>query len=120
MTKKVLISLDELLEEIIKHSMSRAAIMGDFALMTKAIPHFIHTAKDWFKLQPEAPQWVSVEDGLPLNNSETDFVAVVNDDISWQRAFYYDGDWLNEDENYVENVTHWMPIPGLPGKDDDN
>lgn len=98
--KKVLISLDEFL------GLYESALLDDLSGRCYLM--------SWFEAQPAAAQWVSVKDRLPLNDSETDFVAVVNDDVNWQRAFYYDGDWFNEDENYVENVTHWMSIPPLP------
>lgn len=62
------------------------------------------------KWNRRASPWVRVEDGLPESD---DFMAVMDGTETWKRAFYYEGDWWNEDEMPVEDVTHWMPIPKL-------
>lgn len=76
-----------------------------------------------------AQEWISVDDRLPDKNGRylavkkriaPDELGGNRTDIVIIRFFVDDGfrmpthipDWINEEIN--EEVTHWMPLPGLP------
>ena len=55
-------------------------------------------------------KWISVEDRLPKNVSN--ILGYGNGMIYWM--FYNsNGNWCLENE-HVENITHWMPLPKPP------
>lgn len=66
--------------------------------------------REYWNLRPSP--WVRVEDGPPKSS---DFMAVMNGNETWERAFYCDGDWYDEDEMLIKDITHWMPIPEIEG-----
>ena len=107
MTKKVLISLDDyskLQEEAMEYQEPSLRLMK-----------FMELFLGWFEAQPDAPQWISVGDGLPDHGER---VFVRNGDIILALVF-------NKELNVfmsrassalhhaVKDVTHWMPIPPL-------
>jgi hypothetical protein len=54
--------------------------------------------------------WISVEDRLPRGMSN--ILGFGNDMIYF--AFYNShGKWCM-DNDYIENITHWMPLPPPP------
>lgn len=124
MTKKVLISLDDI---------------NDIALNFNG--EFIINLENWVKHQPAAPQWVKVEDGLPpieYREGEPDVRKHVFINVKFTEhnyitnrvaAGWYDyscGKWVMYDftrylaypasvgDVYRLEITHWMPIPPLP------
>jgi hypothetical protein len=112
MTKKVLISLDELY-----HFGNR---INNCFNKGKSKLYDINGWDDvlkWFNAQPEAPQWVAVGDRLPEDGQDILFSA--NDFVERVifRGNFNKGDELFEtysDKYTVSDVTHWMPIPPLP------
>lgn len=108
MTKKVLISLEEL-----KHLVNIAACQDD------GLRSFI--VWEIFDKLPPAPQWVSVEDGLPVYDQKV-FVYDGYNKCVFQAALTQaetanDNDyWVEVEEGSIilNTVTHWMPIPELP------
>lgn len=94
--KKVLISLDEL------NSIRECGNIKGW------------NCKEWFDAQPEAPQWVRVEDGLPdigkpvfLRDKDNYTFVGLRDIVDL---------WVNIaiEGHYLQDITHWMPIPPLP------
>ena len=60
-------------------------------------------------------QWISVEEGLP-KEGELVFMKCKNNDINTFCSGVYEGikdEWNEDGVGYVDNVTHWMPIPEL-------
>ena len=58
-------------------------------------------------------QWISVEEGLP-KEGELVFMKCKNNDINTFCSGVYEGikdEWNEDGVGYVDNVTHWMPIP---------
>lgn len=134
--KKVLINLDEL-NAFIKNSVEfyTATILplrhigGENATLIT----MYHNAKKWFDSQPAAPQWVSVQHGLP-ENDDLVFVSIMETgrdtdssdfgcsvDYSWglvKIGRYHDKEknWgiidYTQQGDFLE-VTHWMHIPPL-------
>lgn len=97
MTKKVLISLDELTD----------------------LAEFLCDAKDWFNSQPPAPQWVRVEDDSdsPYCYPKKRFWVKLCDstvtlDVSFDDCRGFIGPFRDYGLDSGE-VTHWMPIPPL-------
>lgn len=72
---------------------------------------------------PEKPQWINVEDALPvINDNEPlgEFVTdrgykfIVSDgEYVWTELF-----WLKAKKFDDESVTHWRPLPTVPPKED--
>ncbi len=81
-------------------------------------------------------EWIKVEDRLPINKDSngkysedvliTDgknicvgyyeseyFIDLDPDAYEGQREIYSSADWWS-DRYYIENVTHWMPLPPAP------
>ena len=56
------------------------------------------------------PQWISVDDRLPDEN--TTVIAATDNGIVLQCLYAYDG-WDLWDGNEV-NITHWQQMPQLP------
>jgi hypothetical protein len=110
MTKKVLISLDEL-EELA-------------APRCKAMD--ILNLREWFDAQPDAPQWVGVEDEneSPYYYPHSRFWVRLRDstvtlDVSFDDNRGFIGPFRDYSLDSGE-ITHWMPIPSLPGDENDN
>ena len=66
------------------------------------------------------PNWISVEDELPKENEPVlAFVRTTEYEFPFV-GIYSSGTWyytepIIKDES---NVTHWMPLPKVPGKED--
>lgn len=112
MTEKVLISLDELRYFMrTSYSMPFDEFEGQEEIKNRS--------DEWFHAQPEAPQWISVEDRLPTDNQEI-FVKLKDKIYSgkyWKGGFIGDCFRLDKAGNvtcYKSEITHWMPIPSLP------
>ena len=68
---------------------------------------------DYINAQPTVPQfgqWISVKDGLPENE---EYVLVHTSGKSVLMGFYDNDGWYTTEE-YIRNVTHWMPLPERP------
>ena len=113
MTKKVLISLDEL-KTVYVNSIGRHYIDG--------VP-----LEHWFNSQPPASQWVRVEDGLP-GDAKSVFIALSEKYLGGSgvvsvfkikkigRYHKKEKKWSFLDygpQGDINTVTHWMPIPPL-------
>lgn len=73
-------------------------------------------------------EWVSVEDRLPTKSGEY-FVYTTDENIStaefdedcgefgFWKEYYQDGAYLHSEWIKADWITHWMPIPAPPGKD---
>lgn len=123
MTKKVLISLEEL-EELYSQNIKTASFIFQETISMSKYP-----MKAWFDAQPPAPQWVSVEDRMRIDirKKKPPFRTVVI------------GEWICDDGDiiYVSTsrekiggketyciplglcgdnlrLVSWMPIPELP------
>lgn len=101
MTKKVLISLDELV------GLYESACCDE--LMSLVVGAKL---MNWFNSKPAAPQWVSIWDRLPgdgehvlVLTSQNEYLQAkhMRDGIFWQRYF-----------EETDTVNYWMPIPPLP------
>ena len=64
-----------------------------------------------------AQQWVPVTKGLPEKNQVVDVIYdhrretdVLFTDLGWKQYF-----WNPQMGRFIDGVTHWMPIPQLPG-----
>lgn len=60
-------------------------------------------------------QWISVDERLP-KEGELVFMKCKNNDINTFCSGVYEGikdEWYEDGIGYVDNVTHWMPIPAL-------
>ena len=81
-------------------------------------------------LREKVPQWVSVEERLPecavpvlvsyigYNDGKLhadDVAARVDDWWLW-----WDGDLASSDERVIVKITHWMPLPPVPKKGEQN
>ncbi len=61
-------------------------------------------------------KWISIEDEKPTKN-EVQFLFTDGKNIVLTR--YNPEGWFKEFLNFPENgVTHWMPLPKLPSKND--
>src|ERR1700744_582902 len=67
--KKVLISLDDI-KKIEQAAWDYSQKFLDGSPPLAGIAAFERNITDWFDAQPAAPQWVSVEDGLPEDDRE--------------------------------------------------
>ena len=121
MTKKVLISLDDLkmlipenTNDSFYNDCTGFDSRGD--VLRSCVNRIFNNIEDWFDSQPAARQWVSVEDDKPKKG---DVVAIRVDgqDYFWLRGHYSNGVWLDEWGYIIDFVTHWIPIPPLPEED---
>lgn len=83
------------------------------------------TAKHFFKLGQNNPNWISVEDGLPEKDNEfEDYskLVVVTDGKDLYKGMYdYGGEcWLTHDLWPIEDATYWMEVqlPQSPRKEE--
>lgn len=116
--KKVLISLDDITKILGCEGKTFYKGCLDSELLT--LKYF----EEWFDAQPDASQWISVEDRLPES-----FIMVAigfaDDDEYWLEAQQVCGGWCDRDGCPLRcKPTHWMPITPLSkiettgGKDD--
>lgn len=65
------------------------------------------------------PNWISVEDELP---KEQDWYLCYNDVEDGSEVLHWEGDgnvWMDNDWHYKsKEITHWMPLPQPPRKED--
>ena len=69
------------------------------------------------------PNWISVEDELPEKENEFEFfskvVLATNGVDFWRGMYNYDNEcWFTYDMWPLVDVTHWMPLPQPPRKED--
>ena len=68
------------------------------------------------------PNWISVEERLPgVNDYGNNNYCLVADDFGDMYVAYYNRDeehWLDDGNVAVLFVTHWMPLPQPPRKED--
>ena len=100
----------EVLEYCTKHPSEK---MGDRYVVSLDI-EFVKTIVDLLKKQP---QWISVDEQVP---SETTYDCLVYQSHgSITSATFYPFNklhqWMCGDE-WIRNVTHWMPLPEPPRK----
>ena len=63
-------------------------------------------------------EWISAKERLP---DDREYVLVAERRGYVSEAFYCHGGFtLMYDEEEVAIVTHWMPMPELPGEEDDS
>lgn len=126
MTKKVLISLEDIIalrRKCLQEMCNSEAKAGVCTLSLEC--------EDWFDSQPAAPQWVRVDDCLPKDD-ESVFIAleekwlggdgVISVFRSKKIGQYHEkeNNWSISDygtQGDINVVTHWMPIPELPEED---
>ncbi len=62
----------------------------------------------------QMPEWISVKDKLPENDSR--YLVFASDTCEIEVCTYYgDGEWMTKDlEDMTDGVTHWMPWPEHP------
>ena len=73
------------------------------------------------------PQWISVEDKLPKNNddvlgkTQSDFMVAYYDQRRWQPSGASYGNYNEGGYGtvYEGKVTHWMPLPAAPTREDE-
>lgn len=62
------------------------------------------------------PQWIPVEEGLPKEEGR---YWCCDDDDGQEELRWKDGHWYGLLDPYpIEGVTHWMPLPVPPGKEE--
>ena len=72
-------------------------------------------------LREKVPQWISVEDRLPIDRLSKYLVAFRDAGgsiVDMARYFPSDGWTCNNWEAAQNLITHWMPLPGAPEKGD--
>ena len=72
-------------------------------------------------LREKVPQWISVEDRLPIDRLSKYLVAFRDAGgsiVDMARYFPSDGWTCNNWEAPQNLITHWMPLPGAPEKGD--
>ena len=72
-------------------------------------------------LREKVPQWISVEDRLPIDRLSKYLVAFRDAGgsiVDMARYFPSDG-WTCDNWEVPQNlITHWMPLPGAPEEGD--
>lgn len=68
------------------------------------------------------PRWISVEDRLPENGQKVIATFKNEEGVIVDQARYSNGEFDFASWAYVwhENITHWMPMPELPGTGESN
>lgn len=113
MTKKILISLDDL-KRITETAYNTGAYKSTHNLLSL---HEFNEA--WFHLQPAAPQWVAAAYDTPDYEKEV-FVRTDSGHI-FNARLRYEGCWWDiakDDAVVLDVITHWMEIPELPEKNE--
>jgi len=67
-------------------------------------------------------EWISMKDRLPEEDKQVLTYAIqsknIHDDgFPYQTGVYIRGRWLTDhfcESSFIENVTHWMPLPEPP------
>ena len=81
---------------------------------------FEYMLNKWFNAQPDASNWVSIEDDLPPLGVKVFLRGIENDKEAHRAAIRDERGYFLMKGNYLEvrmdtmDVTHWMPIPLLP------
>ena len=61
--------------------------------------------------------WISVEERLPEPGSIVDIYSESSGretNIKYWGMSIRGGEWINQDEYWLDYVTHWMPLPNPP------
>ena len=66
------------------------------------------------KLKESQTQWINVKDRLPEPNTGETFIVYINEGSIQTSWYSQDEDFLNPEFDYTD-VTHWMPLPEIPG-----
>lgn len=63
-------------------------------------------------------EWISVKEQMPPTGNAV-LVAVHNANMAWRcvEIDIWDGNWIENPDSEWHIVTHWMPLPELPGMD---
>lgn len=63
--------------------------------------------------------WKNTSESLPTvrKSGFSDYVLVWSGGFSVRSARIRDGHWRGTNEEYINRVSHWMPIPTLPTGD---
>lgn len=56
-------------------------------------------------------QWISVEDRLP---KEEELFLVCRGAVCVVALWWGDEQWMNDNEELIDDVTHWQPLPEPP------
>lgn len=84
----------------------------------------VHIADAWYaavKWADEHPNWISVEDELPPENGKTQqsiSVWATNGIIACEMRYNFDTKKWTDMWGDPFDVTHWMPLPTLPRKEE--
>lgn len=72
------------------------------------------------ELKARAPQWISVEDGLPEEDGY--YLCCIKSSLFPDRVYIdileCDKGSFEEGHIYTDTVTHWMPLPPEPEEED--
>lgn len=97
-------------------------LVGDFDYRDKTKKDLIEYISD-LESRLDEQRWRVIATGeLPVVNDEVLALAIESEtyDVGYYDPKYNDGDgWYDYDENYHPwdtPVSHWMPLPKLPGK----
>jgi len=71
-------------------------------------------------------EWISVEERLPKDRQLCIVVEVYHTDTNVLIGEYHEGFWGTSGEYFFhiyneidyQGITHWMPVPSLPGETD--
>lgn len=68
------------------------------------------------------PNWIPVDRELPVRDPDIKSVSIdviaTDGNVSFESYYHYNThEWENA-ENYGTTVTHWMPMPPAPGKEE--
>lgn len=87
--------------------------------MVKMSKNVVHIADAWYaavKWADSHPNWIPVKEEQPKENGR---YWCCDDDGGQEELKWSDGHWYGLLDPYpIEGITHWMPLPPLPGKEE--
>ena len=115
---EIKVCVDRQYENCHGYSGSKKAIYREAILAVKSI---LHSAKPIDAVTVQ--EWISVKDRLPETGGYVVCIAKRNPFSRFMPmvARIEKNGWVNPTtEQYISEVTHWMPLPGLPKEGADN